>query len=463
MNNFFSPELIVIATVVLTAFGVAIFLKPTFGLALLAPSLFLESDAFSLSVAGARIRIYHILIVILFARLMFDVFVRRAKKWNRTPLDGPLALYALINIGAITQAVDAYQSIKVGSVIVLLTMLYFILTNFGWTRQSFVAVLKYFFAAGLMELTIGLYQIGSQMAVALLHINLPLMEKMQSDIISFGRPYGTFVEPDWFGFATALLFFITGVLAISMREMRNKSTLVFISAAFLLGNILSVTRGSWVALAAGIALVPALHHRLVTRDNKHALVRSRLFVFGGIASALLVIILAIAVPQVQSVIHDRFASITNPQTLNEEPRVQTMLDSFTHIQEKPLLGNGPGSYKIIGITPFVQERDREIAGYEPFLTNIFLTVLNDTGVIGLVVFLIILWRFFLLARQALARTDTDPQLRLILFALFLTNVLMLVSFQITTGFWLGIAWFLMALLVVSAQLTQKSSRTAAQA
>jgi O-antigen ligase len=431
-----------------------VYWKQALGLYLLIPAFFLEADIYAISFADARIRLYHIVILVMFARLLIDTFVLKRQAWHKTSLDIPLIIYGIINVTAIFQAIYRFQSVKVGALIVLLIMLYFILTNISWNRQLFLNVFRYTLLLGVIELALGYYQVFSHILVSRFNVSLPLMQAMQSDILVFGRPYGTFVEPDWFGFVTAIFFMLTFLMAISYQFRSYKLELMLLSFLFFVGNVLSVTRGSWVGIAITLVALPLIHMKLSKANAKQPIIQTKLIFIGGLLAMTLVIFLYALLPQVHEIVKERFISIGSVETLDNEPRIITMQDSLNHIANKPIFGNGPGSYKEIGVVPFVSERDRPFSEYEPFLTNIFLTILNDTGIIGLFIFFVMMYRFYRIFAQGMKKFGRDQVLGTLLFALFVVNVMIFVSFQITTGFWLGITWFFIAMMVVNAHLMQ---------
>lgn len=431
-----------------------IFIKPSVGLYVLIPLFFLESNIFSLYYFDAYIQMYQIITFVIVIRLFLDIFLLRIRTLNKTILDAPLILYGLANVISIFYAEDKNQSIKTSILIFSLIGVYFILINFKWTKETFLRIIVVFLFFGTLETLIGMYQFLSYALNSYFAIRLPTFPQIHSDILPFGRPYGTLVEPDWFGFATALFFFFTFTLVLSRTVVKNKTTLAILMFLFLVANILSVTRGAWIGIILGFGMLVHFHRKYLTKLSR-SLLRYKFFGITVFFLMLLSIISFSFIPQVHGVIKERSTSIFNSQVLSQEPRTMIINDALRNFVEKPIIGNGAGSYRIIGITPYVQERDRERFDVAAFIPNILVTILHDTGIIGFIIFSILMYRFYSIFRNGITDQQGDIKLKTLLLALFSSTIVIFISFQVSTGFWFGLTWFMIGLTVICSQLITK--------
>ncbi len=184
--SLFMPALIVTILFGLLAIA-AVALAPQLGLTLLVPSLFFEADAYSVTLPFGRVRLYHILIAILFARLVFDLLTGK-RKWRKTPLDIPLVVYLAINWLAVYVAPDLQIAGKIAGLITLLALLYWTITNYIQTREQFTQIAKLFLWSTVAIALFGLFQVFAVWFAGRFDITLRNGEIINSDILPYGRP-----------------------------------------------------------------------------------------------------------------------------------------------------------------------------------------------------------------------------------------------------------------------------------
>jgi O-antigen ligase len=196
------------------------------------------------------------------------------------------------------------------------------------------------------------------------------------------RATGTSVDPNVFGGTLMLALVVTVVQWASPRPVFPKSLLALLAIPTALGVVLSLSRASWVGLAVGLLFIGAARYRRI-------LVLAAL---GGLA--------ILAAPIGQSFVL-RFVngfSAADPATafrLGEYGNALTLLSRY------PTLGIGFGASPDIDVTAGV--------------SSVYLLVGEQTGLLGLTVYVIALGVTWFAGVRALDRM-TEPRLQGILAA-----------------------------------------------
>jgi hypothetical protein len=171
------------------------------------------------------------------------------------------------------------------------------------------------------------------------------------------RAIGTSVDPNVFGGTLMLALALIVVQWASPRPVLRKSVLVLLMIPTAAGVLLSLSRASWTGLAAGLLLVGVLRYRRI-------LVLTVLIALGVLVS-----------PVGQGLIV-RFVSgfsTTDPATAF---RVGEYANALTLLSRYPVLGIGFGASPDIDVTAGV--------------SSVYLLVAEQTGVLGLSVYLVAL-------------------------------------------------------------------------
>ncbi|MFO0704358.1 MAG: O-antigen ligase family protein [Candidatus Andersenbacteria bacterium] len=449
--SLFASTVVLLGIVALAALALVVW-KPRLGLALLPFALFFEADQFSLTLPFGRVRLYHLLIVLLALRVLLDL-ARGKIQWRSTPLDLPLALYVLVNWAAVWVAPVQGIALKIAGLITLLAFLYWSITQLIRTKKDFLHYTRLLLSATVAIALYGLFQVFAVWFASRFEVTLWSGVVIHSDVIPYGRPYGTFVEPDWFGTIMAAALVGVGLLSFAKAFKNRQVELLGISGILLVATVLSAVRGGWLAAIVAVPVLLVFNHKKLKLLDASTL--PALLVTVAVVS---VAVLAVT-PAVRHALTDRVATLTTPSTLEVEPRFLIMQDGWQLFRKHPAIGRGPGAYTTLGTLPFVRPMTAAIYGIENFQTNAFLTVLIDTGLIGLVLALLLLWRLIKTLWQALTKTLTsDPQVRAVLFCLAGAGLTLLLGYQVSTGMWLGLTWYLVSLIIVGSLIEHSSTK-----
>ena len=410
---------------------------------LLVPLLFLEHDVFSLELPFGRLRAYHLLIALLAARLVFD-FLKGTLKWRRTALDLPFLIFLGINAVAIIWSPDQAVALKIFGLECLLALLYWVVVNYVRSAEQVQQILRWFLGSAAVVALIGILQIIAVWLASAFDVALWQGPIIHSDILPFGRPYGTFVEPDWYGALAMVALLVSVAFVLSKKYAQQQLKYLGLAVLFAVALILSVVRGAW--LGAGIGLVV-----LLIINRRRQLLNARLLLPVSIGLVLGMVGFAIFSPEVVGAVVSRLFSLGSLQTIINEPRFLVVQEGLGIWLSSPLsiwLGQGPGTFNVLGSIPFVPPIQQIVQGLVPFQTNAVVNILLDTGLAGLIVIFWIILRLVNTVRAGLRNLSDD----LVVTLMGLTAALagLVITYQVTTGMWLALSWFVLGLTIACA-------------
>jgi O-antigen ligase len=183
------------------------------------------------------------------------------------------------------------------------------------------------------------------------------------------RAFSTFPDPHMFSYYLGILL----PWSILLASKYKKGTNIFwiISLILLVADLLSFTRGGYVALfMAGFSVLP-----LVTRSVAKKIV----------LTMILILMLFYLVPN--NPVGGRFTSSFNTQERSNQGRISNWVQALSVIKSHPF-GTGIGAYSL-AINPEANYRDPIYAH------NLYLDIAAETSSLGLFVFLVILFNTFL--------------------------------------------------------------------
>jgi hypothetical protein len=188
------------------------------------------------------------------------------------------------------------------------------------------------------------------------------------------RAIGTSVDPNVFGGTLMLALALIVVQWAAPRPVLRRSVLILLALPTAAGVLLSLSRASWLGLAAGLALIGALRYR-------------RILVVGAVVGLAL-----LATPTGQGFVV-RFVNGFSTADQATAFRVGEYANALTLVQRYPLLGIGFGLSPDIDVTAGV--------------SSVYLLVAEQTGLLGLSVYLIALLSTWWVGVRALVR-PRDP-------------------------------------------------------
>lgn len=175
------------------------------------------------------------------------------------------------------------------------------------------------------------------------------------------RASGFFPDPHMFSLYLGMALPFAGVFIFT--EPARKRLWLFVFLTLLLADFLSFSRGGYVALVAGGAVM-----LFATRSFWQQTIKQRLFLVGVLAviSALFLV----------SPVGTRFFSSFSQTDGSHQERVRLWQEAIIHITARPLLGTGLGNYPLL-VKPSASYR-------EPiYAHNLYLDTAAELGLVGL--------------------------------------------------------------------------------
>jgi len=359
--------------------------------------------AFIIPFSKAGIEIFATIAIIAWisSKLLSYIYFRQHKKEKainpfRTPLSKPIAILFAISLISVFFSVDIKLAIE-GVFLKLseYTLLFFICADIlskssenGRKRKILLALIilsvTILFADGLFQWVTG------------------------KDFIrgfSAGRLKASFSNPnDFAGYIIAVLPALYCMLFIKFEKLKPKLILtarLFIAALFITGVLLlamAFTRGAW--LAFGVSLIFVLVTSFI---SPHKRFKAMAF----LAIILLVVFLASAL-MFSERIEQRIESMSNIKYLAANIRFHLWQEAVGIIEDFPIFGAGPNTYS--KIAPYY----KSVSGGGIYPHNSYLHMAAEIGILGLLAFLWVLWRFFKQGFRMLTRLEDSNEALLLL-------------------------------------------------
>jgi O-antigen ligase len=333
------------------------------------------------------------------------------------PLCVPLALFVLLAGVSLTTASSLMHSVKEVLKWSALLMVYFLVTNMVRSRRQAFVLLTTIFLAASTEALIGYYQFFAKAGP----------DGFITD--SFMRAFGTFGQPN--PFAGYLTLSVTIAFSLVMYSFKIWSardiklsgfSRFFVVLGWLtfgacfIAIVMSLSRGAWIGLAAGLAVIAGLSSRRALSLMILLVILLGIFLAMGLMDVL--------PAQISARVNDAmgYFGIFDPTTAKLTPqnwpiveRMANWHSAWNMYEDNPLFGVGIGNYPEAYEHYFVKGW-REAKGHAH---NVYLNMLAEMGIIGLGSYLVLVATFFVYgfrilrrfpgsARRLLSAAVTDP-------------------------------------------------------
>ena len=468
--------------------------------AMLVVAVFFEGAGYSFQAMGVRVRSVQVLEIV-FLGFLGVLWLLGKWRWQKSPLDFWLLAYLSINFIAIFNSQWKARSVKIFLLFVSLAILYWLVYQLLRTAKDIFLAFYVFLAMGTLQVLFGLYQV---LAGALNHYRgwrLPIGYAgiVQREFINsvWGRPYGTQVEPDFYG-AICMVFALIFIILYFSKSGISKRWLLAGMFVSMLGLYLSFVRTSWLVFLLVLPILPFFKKKL---SFFRFTWKSAVFIISVAVGAH--VIAVNTVPPIKQIIQSRFgtkvlakieekvlakieekvpAKIEEKVPAKIEEKVPAKIEEGTAHQdlpavrqdsssllnkqnvrfrmikislwawrENPVFGNGPGSFAYANWRYSYGDAGarQKIAEKASPRTNpsILFTVLEETGLLGLIVFMVIAGKILFLSFNKLTvpPTPLTPQT----FALFVGLVALFLFYMLTDGLWLPLSWVFLGLNIAS--------------
>ncbi|HLJ67004.1 MAG TPA: O-antigen ligase family protein [Chloroflexota bacterium] len=374
----------------------------------------------------ARVR-YDIIAVLLIAGVLAACVAVRTLRLRDlyTPLALPLLAYVGINVvSTVLFAVERTRGISLDAELCAIFLAYVSLIFLLRTRADLERALRWLWWITVIEAAIGV------LAVALFAAHVTDIG-VQVDKSNFPMAYGTQWEGNIFGSFLLGNFFL--LLADFTRSRRSRLQLTGL-VVVVLGIAVSMTRTVWLALVLGLVIYLALSVAIRRAKSSIWLLLSLLPMI-----AMLGLLVGTVTP-----FGSRLLQVVDLQTSSASGRIVMYQVAIQEWRVHPLLGAGTGSFNF-GAAPGLPH---------PWLANIFLLALHDTGIVGFGILLWLLWRLY---RPLLRTVRTGGDMAALAAGTIAGFTALLLAFQATTGFWFMYTWIVAAIGFAATQFNRQTS------
>ena len=299
-------------------------------------------------------------------------------------------------------------------------------------NSDFKFIFNVFLISGIIQLIIGIFQLIAGISTIENVYNLSSFVQ-HLDLVPYGRPFGTFVEPDFYG--AICTFFVFIFLGEYFKKFSKVS--YFAALFFLLLLFYGAVRASIIGFV--ISLIFLLFN---LKDRLRTTTIERILLFYSFI---------ISIPIFYTTFI-RFSYFIRPDFWSEgfmNPRVLQMGVSFSQFLESPIFGNGLNAYRFLGTqySNAVEDwmPDWVISGYDPSLLT---SLLNDTGIIGFSLFMTFLYYYF--------RTILIKNFESNIFA-FCAILSLMISYLFTNGLPFVFTWVFIAMVELYSKIEKKTN------
>ena len=298
-------------------------------------------------------------------------------------------------------------------------------------NKDFHLIYSVFLLGGVLQLIIGSFQVIAGMLTVENVYNLNNFVQ-HLDLVPYGRPFGTFVEPDFYGAICTFFIFIF----LEQYYQKPEKKFYFIASFFLLLLLYSAVRASIIGFIISLLiLLFALKDRIK---------------ISRVEGILAFYTFLISIPLFYSTLV-RFSYFLRPDFWSEgymNPRLLQTGVSFSQFLENPIFGNGLNAYRFLGnqYSDIIEDwmPDWVISGYDPSLLT---SLLNDTGIIGFSLFMTFLYYYF---RKIIIN---NFERNIFVFCAILS---LMISYLFTNGLPFVFTWIFIAMVELYSKIEKKT-------
>lgn len=311
-----------------------------------------------------------------FFSLCLRMGVDRQIRLTASPLNCFIALYAVIYFYATLTSTSLSGSLFSGLLTIAFVLFFFVVTSCGLEGKKLDWLMVTLIGAGVAVAAYGFYQ----------YLFPEGFENTWTDTDMFStisfRVYSTLENPNVLG--EYFLLVIPLAFALALNAENWKKRIPFLAAALVMGVclVLTYSRGCYLGMLFAAAVF------LVLLDRRFILV-------GIIAVALCPLYLP------ESVLA-RFTSIGDMTDTSTSYRVCIWMGTFAMLKDYWFCGIGPGTDAFNKVYP--EYAYSSITA--PHSHNLYLQILCDTGICGIVIFLLLLAAFYRMMFSTI-RWETD--------------------------------------------------------
>ena len=318
--------------------------------------------------------------VVGFGSLFLDLICSKDRKLKYTSLNKYIYFYAFAYIYATLTSVTVKGSLLGGMLTALFVLFFIVLINSVETRKQLHYMMFFMIGMGVLVSLYGFYQFMFPDKFTSVWYD----KDMFTDI-SF-RVYSTLENPNVLGEYFLLIIPFGVAYIFNADTVLKKLFFAGCTGVMMLCLILTYSRGCYLGLLFSAVVF------LVLYDNR--------FIWLGIVGILL---LPFVLPET---IINRFMSIGNMSDSSTSYRVYIWLGTIAMLKDYWLCGVGPGIDAFNMVYPAYAFNSISA----PHSHNLFLQIICDTGIVGFILFVAVIYQYYKLSLSAL-KNEKDTKFR----------------------------------------------------
>lgn len=432
--SYFAP-LQIIAGLIGLLIVIFIFKQPAIGLLLIAFFLPFERVG-SYDWGSMTIRVSQILLIVTLAAWLVRQILDKKIVFVRNPVFWPLIIFLLINLVSLTQAENPERSSLVLIFIGFTALASLLVPNLLTSEKRLRRLVTIILVSATLVSLFGLYQFFGDF------LGLPttltgLRTLYTKDILGFPRIQSTALEPLYFANYLLIPIALALVLFLSRESKIKNLWLIALIALTIVNLVLTVSRGGYLALAGALIVIAVFYlKKLLTIKKITILLAVLVLVWLVVTRALGFQGEALNLETFKNHVSNVFYGASYQE------RVETLTQANLAFLKNPLIGIGVGGFgPFMAAHPYYQPTD----GW-PIVNNEFVEILAETGLLGLLSFIIILLVLFFRSLKAVQQCQ-NQYLKAIMIALLAAFIGIIIQYQTFSTLYVLHIWFLFGLMI----------------
>ena len=274
-----------------------------------------------------------------------------------------LIFILIVGITAFT-SISLEESLNIALVMIAFAFAYFIIINTIENKKQFKSILYLFVIAAALSAVYGIYQYIFGDVYSQAWLDAEMFEDIKM------RVYSTFENPNVYGEYLILAIPIAVSLFWTEKGFWRKTFLLGIVAITTLAMVLTFSRGCWLGILLALAILAIIIDR-------------RFIILGLIGLMCLPFVLPDTIIQ-------RFTSIGDMSDSSTSYRVYIWMGSLAMLKDYWFSGVGLGETSFNTIYPLYSYNNIQA----PHSHNLFLQIVSQFGILGLIMFLGVVYNFY---------------------------------------------------------------------
>ena len=316
-----------------------------------------------------------------FVFFVIKLMINEKYRFVHTPLDVPLALFALVMLISAVTSFARGNSIKIFLVYFAFILSYYLTVNAVRSKKQLYALIIGMLFAGVAVALYGIYQHMFGFAEGTTWTDTEMFEEIETRVVS------TFGNPNVLGEYLLLLIPIAAGFILARPGKFNKVVSLAITGLLGLCMIYTYSRGNWIGLMAAILLFFMFYDGRIVWLGIIAMLFAPLFV-----------------PQT---VVDRLLSVGDTSDTSTSYRVYIWMGTFAMLKDYWISGIGLGTEAFNTIYPYYS-----YAGIvAPHSHNLYLQIITENGIMGLISFLALIITYYRMCISTIIRITKDKMLK----------------------------------------------------